>query len=326
MSRITEYRSVRWAFLFSVAGLLVAVLATSPVTVRAGDGPRDAVAAGVAGDGVAFYQVQGDGKEPPKPPADDSFQDEAQPIGGIRKLTPEEINRVRYMELRGMRLTTEKPDRVAVKVPKDTIDDFLLDMEGHPEFRGEETRRQFRRLTAPQKLHWIARYRGAKYADRVEIRSDPEVFVNFKKHVLPVVLRSCATSGCHGYGTSREPFVLFNDPKRSVATTYADFVALATKEHEGNAVLDRAHPENSLLLTYLLPEADVKPELRHPGNVAVKPAFRTRKAIGYRRIRDWVASLKHPAEDYGVDLSNGTAEESLPAKEEFKPEDRPATP
>ncbi len=293
-------------------GLLFSLLAIFNLPAHAEAGADDTPEAASQAGRVVLYQPQDEVKEPPETPEDDSFQED-EPIGGIRKLTEEEINRVRYMELRGMRLRTERPDRVSVKVPKETINDFLLDMEGHPQWRGEETRRQFRRLTAPQKLHWIARYRGAKYADRVEIQSDPEIFLDFKKHVFPVAIRSCASSGCHGYGTTRRPFVLFNDPKRSTATTYADFVALATFEYNGHRILDRAHPEESLLLTYLLPEKDVRPELRHPGDAEIRPGFRTRRSLGYRRIRDWIASLKHPAEDYRVNLwSDAEAQEEEP--------------
>jgi len=234
---------------------------------------------------------------------------------GLRPLTAEEINRIRYLELRGMHGKAGPPDRVSVKISKETVDDFLVEMEGHKDFEGDKTRREYRRLTAPQKLHYIAYYKGAKYADRVKITSDPEVFVDFKKHVMPTVLRSCATAGCHGVpGNQAQRFHLFNDPKRTASTTYADYLMLHEFEHKGHRIIDRARPERSLLLTYMLPTKDVLPELRHPGRVKLKPGFRTRGTRDYKLIEDWIRSLLHPAEDYGVSFF-GIAPASRPVEE-----------
>ncbi len=208
--------------------------------------------------------------EPDDAPADDAAPT---PPTGLRKLTREEINRIRYME-------------------------------GHPDFRGERSRRAFRKLTAPQKLHHIAYYKGAKYADKVEIKSDPEVFVEFRKQVLPIAIRGCAKPSCHASTNEDETirFRLFKDPKKTPATTFADFIILNDLEVGVYRVIDRSQPENSLLLTYMLPSKDVKPEMRHPGGFELKPVFRSRKTAGFRRIQKWIASLKHPQEKYGVRL------------------------
>jgi len=241
---------------------------------------------------------------PPEDPetADAKEENDGAPTG-LRKLTPEEVSRIRYLELRGMRLgqATNRPDRVIVKIPQETTEAFLKEMEGHEDWRGDATRREFLRLTAPQKLHQIAIYRGARYADRVRIMSDPEVFVAFRQNVMPTAVRACAQPGCHLYDPQHpRPFQLFKDPVKSEATTYANFVMLCEMEIDGRRVINRAKPEESLLLTYLLPVKDVEPALRHAGNPGPKTIFRTRKARGYRAIQKWIASLKHPAEDYGV--------------------------
>ena len=232
---------------------------------------------------------------PPMPDEEDSES------AKIRKLTSAEINRIRFMELRGMRMRTEQPDRVTVKIPRAVVDDFLVEMEGDDAFKGEQARREFRKLTPAQKLHAIAIYRGAPYANRVEILSDPEVFVEFRKQVMPTVLQSCATAGCHSPGAGEEVrFTFFKDPKKSPETTYANFILLNDLFVDGNPVINRDHTEDSLLLTYLLPAKDVKPELRHPGEAGPKPAFQSRGALGYKRIQKWIAALKHPAADYDV--------------------------
>jgi len=173
---------------------------------------------------------------PPGPTTAEDDAQENQPkedphagLSGLRKLTNEEISRLRFLELRGMRVgPDERPDRVIVKISSQVVEDFLTDMEGNPNYRGDQTRREFHKLTPPQKLHQIAYWKGAKYADRVQILSDPEVFVSFKKNVLPAVIRGCGQAACHSATNPDETicFRLYNDPKRAPSTTYANFLML----------------------------------------------------------------------------------------------------
>lgn len=252
------------------------------------------------------------------PPAKDAETDKVEgddpsspEISSLRKLTEKEISRIRFMELRGMRVASRKPDRVMVKVPQKAVEDFLKEMEGHPDFRGDKARRAFRKCTPAQKLHYIAHYtkdseeRSARFADRVEIKSDPEVFVEFRQNIMPIVLRGCASPKCHNSANESELMRLrfFKDPKKSASTTYANFLVLNEAELGLSRLIDRGQPENSLLLTFMLPSEEVKMGNRHPGEMKMKPVFRSRKARGFKRILKWISSLKHPAGDYGVRLS-----------------------
>ena len=250
------------------------------------------------------------------PPADsddeddeDAGDDSPRTRAELKKLTPEQINRIRYMELRAMRMRMRKsnPDRVSVKIPRDTIDESLLEMEGDPSFLGKRKRQAFLKKTATQKLHIIAQRMGAAFADKVEIRTDPEVFVEFRRNVMPFVLRGCATNSCHGQANEDAAgFRLFKDPKKTAATTYANFIILSDLEVGQGQVLDRGQPHNSLLLTYMLPRSEVKVRRRHPGDVEYKPLFQSRKSARYKRIEKWIGSLrfrlKHDSDDYGVRL------------------------
>lgn len=224
----------------------------------------------------------------------------------MRKLTSEEINRIRFLELRAFRLAaTDAPDRVTVKIPKKTVDDFLLEMEGHKDFLGEPSRREFRKLTPPQKLHYIAKYQGDAFIDRVKIESDPEVFLEFRKRILPTVLRGCATSGCHNMSYDESTrFGLYKDPKKLNEKIYANFVLLSELQYDGMSVINRTQPDNSLLLTYMLPAKEVKESMRHPGTEELKPIFQSRAAPNYKRIERWIASLRQPAPSYGVSMIN----------------------
>ena len=265
--------------------------------------------------------------EPPTADAGDDEDDGGTKTPPRRKLTAAEINRIRYCELRGMRMTEDnsRPDAVQVKIFPETIDQFLNDMKDDQNFQGDKERREFRKLTPPQKLHVMARNdKGLRYADKVQIESDPEIFVQFRKQVMPVVLRGCATAGCHTSANADETigFRLFKDPKKLPATTYTNFVVLSQYEYGKYHLVDRATPDESLLLTYMLPAKDVKAELQHPGGVKYKPVFPSRAAAGFRNIENWIRALKHPAEDYGVNLAQSRAA-SQPAEKDG-PTSRPA--
>ena len=339
-------RQLIW--LFGMAACCVGIMF---VVLRDADARPSAECPSMASETTPAPGVCSYSDPPPKQPAepdDPAVEDDEPPVpAGLRKLTPQEINRIRFMELRAMRTDTDKPDRVTVKIPKQTVDDYLAERADdyiaekrstdplYPdltEAEKEKQRREFRKLTAPQKLHWIARHTGTRFADRVEIKSDPEVFRTFKKNVLPTVLRGCTGPGCHASDSQDEVirFRLFNDPKKADATTYADFIMLNDIEVEGRPLINRSKPEDSLLLTYMLPSNEkVKPALRHSDEVKFKPPFRTRAAPGLRRIEAWIRSLKHPADDYGVRLIpkpddlETDQDETVPPSDEPKPPDEP---
>lgn len=245
--------------------------------------------------------------DPPPPDKDEPLPDDPPPDKtGLapepRRLTDEEINRIRYMELRAMR-GLRGVDRVTVKVPRDTANDFLVEMTGHEDFKGKRARKNFLKQTPPQKLYTIARYQGAKYVDRVEILTDPEIFLEFRKRVLPQVIRGCSTSGCHVSTNERAyGFKLFNDPKRTPDAIYANFITLNDFKTEADSMINRNDPEKSLLATYMLPHDEVPVQYRHPGDVEYKPLFQSARHPRYKRILAWIGSLKIPQEDYGVQL------------------------
>lgn len=295
--------------------LFVALTGTVAWTVLAGQPPMPMTAPTV----VVSNALMDD--PPPKKPDEPPDQPEevvsdSGPVT-LRKLTPEEINRVRYLELRAFRLAaSDRPDRVTVKIPKKTVDDFLLEMEGHEDFLGEPSRRAFRKLTPPQKLHFIAKYQREAFIDKVKIESDPEVLLEFRKRVLPTVLRGCATSGCHNANYDENTkFGLYKDPKRQADKVYANFLLLSELQHDGMPVINRTQPDNSLLLSYMLPIKEVKESMRHPGGVELQPMYQSRGAQNYKRIERWIASLRQPAPDYGISMVRQYPT-SLPAEDD----------
>lgn len=233
---------------------------------------------------------------------EDEPDDQGKYAAKIRPLSKEEISRIRFMEMNAMRNVNEV-ESISVEVSRNLAQDFLLEMSGHEDFRDEATQREFMKLTPAQKVHYIAKYTGSKFADRVEIRSDPDVFTEFRRNVLPFIVRGCATGGCHN-SLSKEAygFRLFNDAKRAPGTMYANFIVLSDFANESGMMINRNAPQNSLLANYLLEPDQVSVENRHPGDVKYRAPFNNRKNPRYKRILDWMGSLKIPAEDYGVRL------------------------
>lgn len=282
--------------------------------VSAGRGARRPVPDQIQEDGASFAYQPTLSPEEDVPDAEPPHPAHHN-VADLRKLTPSEIQRIRFVELRALRLTTDRPDSVTVKIPRKTVDDFLADVEGEEGWRGDAARREFRKLTPPQKLHIIAKERQDKYQQSIDIQSDPEVFAEFRKHVMPLVLRGCSNTGCHSPSYPDDVrFGLYKDPKKLPSTTYANFIMLNSLSVDDQPLINRVQPDNSLLLTFMLPDKEVKPEMRHPGTAAIRPIFQSRNAPGYKRIEKWIASLRQPAPDYGV-IFIGKGPTSRPADE-----------
>ena len=79
---------------------------------------------------------------------------------------------------------------------------------------------------------------------------------------------------------------------------YTNFLLLDSYSKSGRKMIDRDHKDLSLLLEYGLP-ADLA-KSPHPGE-RIQPAYQSRSDRNYRRVLDWVRSLKGPPHpDYRV--------------------------
>jgi len=155
-----------------------------------------------------------------------------------------------------------------------------------------------------ERLQLIVRETGMKYADRIRIATDPEVFDVYRRRVLPLVAANCARSGCHGGSAAR----VFRFPPGSKTTdgfTYSSFVMLDQMETPHGPMIDRGSADGSALVRYMLP-----PELTehgHPpvrGNPIFRPALRGRDDPQYGAVVDWISMLTLPHPDYGLTYEN----------------------
>jgi len=155
-----------------------------------------------------------------------------------------------------------------------------------------------------EKLQMIVRLTGTRYADRIEILSDPEVFLIYRQRVLPLINNSCARSGCHA-GTTARAFRLPIGSKTGDAYAYTTFAVLDAMQGSQGLLIDREHPDDSLLLCYMLPP-ERNPRAHPP--VGRGPSFKAviwgREDPQYEIVLDWIRRLARPHPEYELEYQN----------------------
>ncbi|MBA3273205.1 MAG: hypothetical protein H0T11_04950 [Chthoniobacterales bacterium] len=148
----------------------------------------------------------------------------------------------------------------------------------------------------------------------VRILSDPQSLFEFRRNVQPGVIAGCGTTGCHGGGSGVGGLRILN-PADNDAAVYTNFYLIQSYRKQrpgGNAVfgggdlrlIDRTHPEDSLLLSYGLPVNVAKYD--HPKVQAWKPSFRGMQDANYGRLSEWITSSLTPTEpEYGITFEGG---------------------
>lgn len=153
---------------------------------------------------------------------------------------------------------------------------------------------------AHEKLHVILQQTGMTYADRIDVRGDTPVFARFRRAVLPEVLKGCARAGCHAGDVSYD----FRFPVGSTTNekfVYTSFLILSEMDTPAGRMIDRALPEESALLKYML--ADESGASAHPDvkSGRFQPPYRSEDNRHYRDIVEWIASLRIPQPEYALD-------------------------
>jgi hypothetical protein len=211
-------------------------------------------------------------------------------------VTPREINRIRQKEW-------QKGDKVAVRFQNDVKRRYLASSDFTPQ--------EFNKMTPPEQAFEILDNGASRLHADVVIANDPYAIAQYKSVVQRNVLPGCATSGCHG-GTKAGDFVLHN-PAAKDAHTYTNFILIQDYQLTGedgrrHMLIDRAHPEESLLAQFGLPPRDS--DMPHPKVQNFRPLFKGRNDPRYRAMVDWIeGTLAREKPEYGVDLSKPPEED-----------------
>jgi len=271
---------------------IVPVGAAEAVPLPAASRPASSMAAGRAG-----------GEEEPEEPNVGQVS-AAGELPAAPLLSKEDIQRLRLHEL----TVNGQPENVRVQFERkgrqrELSVEVLEELRKRKDFksRWEEV---LTRGQPHERLQLIVRETGLKYAERIRILSDPEVFDVYRRRVLPLVAANCARSGCHGGATAR----VFRFPPGAKSTdgfAYTSFVLLDQMETLGGPMIDRGSADGSALVRYMLP-AELT-ERGHPpvhGGPAFRPALRGRDDPQYGAVVDWISMLTLPHPEYGLEYQN----------------------
>lgn len=217
---------------------------------------------------------------------------------GRQLLSPEQINRIRQVEIRLGE--TNLPLR------------FENDVERRFATRTGVTLASLRQRTPLERFMLMRESNDAELLADVRVLRDPASLLEYRNRIQPRVLSGCATSGCHGGNEGAGDLRLFS-PATSEAEAYTNFYILATRSYpvrgvDGRTVqrrmIDRVSPELSLLLQFMLP-ADVA-RFPHPAVRGFRPMFRSPDVEGFRQVLNWVGNSLTPLDpDYGFEFPGG---------------------
>ncbi len=157
----------------------------------------------------------------------------------------------------------------------------------------------------------------------VRIITDPAAIAVFKDAIHPAVLQGCATSACHGSNDEARNagLRLYNDG-RGDDVVYTNFFNLSSykvkvanptgnafggPETVGRKLIDRATPQTSLLLEYMIPATAATTPHPKVDDEDLRPRFTDPTDQGYVQLRNWLINiLERNTGGYGEE-ENGNA-------------------
>jgi hypothetical protein len=231
-----------------------------------------------------------------------------------------DINNIREMEI------TQRDTNIRIRVDPDLARRFTIGSDVNPaEFRARSALDQFLAVRASGR---------ADFLRSVHVLSDPQTIIEFRRDVQPPILAGCAASNCHGSPAHWGNFQLLNEvTEPAVYTNFYNLVTYVMNVPGGGGVfnngtqrrmIDRAQPENSLLLQYMLP-----PEMAatpHPGirNFDYRGVVKSREDARYQRIAAWIGGTLSPTEpQYNVTYRPAFLNEAGPGSTNAAPAPAP---
>jgi len=221
-------------------------------------------------------------------------------------LSEEDIYHVRLEELQLS--PTEDPPRgrtypdnsVAIEFRNEVLKRFIEAMHGQGRFKEVYFDERFLSWAPSRRVSYILENidrSDTAIKDDILIKTDPKFMQDFRRVVWPMVSQFCALSQCHGGDKPAGGWKVFNIPGRTEDVDYTNFVIInGVRSKEGARMINRAENDLSLLLQFGLPSEQGR--YNHPKPIKTLP-FTSQRAPNYRRVLDWIGSLKGPrAPDY----------------------------
>lgn len=224
------------------------------------------------------------------------------------KLSARDINRLKLHELP----LDGDPEKVNVELRKkkgeEAIEDAVRKMIEDGADADPEWRRILERGRPYEKLQLIRKVSKMQFADRMVIRGDTEKFQTFRRRVMPLLMRGCARSGCHGGTGSTAYFRLPTGAQSTDEFVYSSFYILDRIHTAVGPMFNRDLPEESALLKYMLPSKagpDGRATPLHPPvrSQAINPVIERADSRQYKEVLEWISSLRVPHPEYDVEYA-----------------------
>lgn len=225
-------------------------------------------------------------------------------------LTSQQINVIRVWE-------SDPAQGPRVRIARPVLDQLLTKYGDSPLVPRGRAQREVRSWSGGRQLELLFALRAREFYDQVQVLDEPRPLRTFREVIHPqYVLKSCASVHCHASG--RTTLTLHRTAPASDQTLYTNFYILHQAATSSGRVIDRARPEQSLLVQYGLPRA--QSESPHPLVPGWRPALRGRQDPMYARLLRWIGrELYQPDPAYGIDPDPGPGLTPAPGPPETQP-------
>jgi hypothetical protein len=236
----------------------------------------------------------------PTAPVDNSITNPpVSPMAVAKKfLTPADINDIRQHEI-------HPGEQIAITIPNDLKRKFAaLIGVSYSEFDA---------LAPEDQMQQIMQKGTKEMKAAVKISRDPLAIMHFKQHILPMVLRNCATSACHG-GANGGNFILYNSNDQAAVYTNFYIMEQFSMKTAGSTgffggggerkMIERGDGAHSLLVDFALPPG--QGDVSHPKvpNSGFNGIFHGRDEPLYNQTVDWMnKDLNLIAPNYDIDYT-----------------------
>jgi predicted transcriptional regulator len=201
---------------------------------------------------------------------------------GDDEWTMEKVQKIRFALLGTSAYGHGNP---GISFRNNVLNRYLTDMEKKGLYTSKEEKKEFLKLTPIEQARDIKKQTGFQYQPDINISRDPELIIDFRSRIQPLLARSCAQSNCHG-GNKTKLQIL--SKATSIPLVYRNYYTLDTyRTAEGN-LIDHVRPEiNSLLINYLMPPDLAPGKLKHSQPIP-NPAIRSTDDNRYVQLVDWL--------------------------------------
>jgi plasmid maintenance system killer protein len=234
----------------------------------------------------------------------------------------DDVQKIRFALLSRKAFGDNNP-QIAFK--NNAVTRFLKDMSESGQYQSKEEQQAFRKLSTLEQALVIKKLTGNKYQPDINIGKDPQLILDFKADIQPMLSRSCAQANCHGGDT---PKLQLTAKASTLPQVYYNYYTIdtfrSTQETNPGNVIDHANPAtDSLLINYLLPSNLAPKKLAHTPTIPA--ALKTKEDPRYAPLVKWLdAQPIYPIDQLMSDKGATMVEDEETSGSETTPETQPA--